>query len=379
MARQVSSTHRRAGTPRSTQRPAEDVVDQRAGADRARRRSRVAAAPSARGGRRVAHGMCVLSRCEVRGSSTRNRAPVVDRARGRRPDPAAVQVGDPAGDRRDRDRCRRPRSGSVPKRSKTRSRSWGAMPGPWSATSSAVARPRRLGPDVHDPPAGLCRAALSSRLASSWCSRARSAYAERSGGSTRTSKVTPRWLAPGTRPRLGHHGLDARGATGCSTRSSGDHAGVDAGEVEQVVDEVAQPLGLGARDVHGLGVGRGDAVVEVLEHRDQRRQRRAQLVGDARDQVAALPVDGREVGGHRVEGAGQLADLVGGVGLRPGRRSRRRAIRRAASVICRSGEVIPTASSWVTREGEQHGDRDAQPGGHRRRRRAWPAPPRPAR
>ena len=65
------------------------------------------------------------------------------------------------------------------------------------------------------------------------------------------------------------------------------------------------------------GVGRHDAVGEVLQRRGQRGQRRTQLVGDRGDQVALLAVDGGQLGGHLVERAGQLADLVGGLGAHP--------------------------------------------------------------
>ena len=53
------------------------------------------------------------------------------------------------------------------------------------------------------------------------------------------------------------------------------------------------------------GVAAGDAVDEVLQHRPQRGDRRAQLVRDVGDQLAALPVDRVEVGRHLVERAGR--------------------------------------------------------------------------
>ena len=53
-----------------------------------------------------------------------------------------------------------------------------------------------------------------------------------------------------------------------------------------------------------------DAVDEVLEQRLQRGDRRPQLVGDVGDEVAAHAVGLGELGGHRVERAGELADLV---------------------------------------------------------------------
>ena len=109
-----------------------------------------------------------------------------------------------------------PGSGRVPKRSKTRSRSSGAMPGPSSATSSRVASPTGPAQIRTVPPPGLCRAALSSRLASSWCSLRRSACATSPGGSTRTSKETPRASAG---VRASATASSTRTASGRSTRS----------------------------------------------------------------------------------------------------------------------------------------------------------------
>ena len=90
------------------------------------------------------------------------------------------------------------------------------------------------------------------------------------------------------------------------------HPGLEPGQLEQVGDEPAQALGLGEGAVEVLGVGRHDPVREVLQHGDHRGQRRAQLVRDGGDQVAALGVDQGQVAGHLVEDRGQPADLVGG-------------------------------------------------------------------
>ena len=92
-------------------------------------------------------------------------------------------------------------------------------------------------------------------------------------------------------------------------------AGVHAGQVEQVLHEPAHPLRLGQSGGQGVGVARRDAVDEVLEHRAEPGQRCAQLVAHVGDQLPARPVDGGQVARHRVEGPGELADLVsGGVG-----------------------------------------------------------------
>jgi hypothetical protein len=90
------------------------------------------------------------------------------------------------------------------------------------------------------------------------------------------------------------------------------HSRVDAGEVEQVVDQTAEPFGLVECRLQAGWVRFGNAVGEVLEHGTERGQRRPQLVRDVGDEVAALTIDGGEVLGHRVERPGQLADLVAG-------------------------------------------------------------------
>ena len=59
------------------------------------------------------------------------------------------------------------------------------------------------------------------------------------------------------------------------------------GEVEQLLDQPAEPLGLRQHHLQRLGVRLLDAVEEVLEVRADRGDRRLQLVGDVRDQVAA--------------------------------------------------------------------------------------------
>ena len=99
--------------------------------------------------------------------------------------------------------------------------------------------------------------------------------------------------------------------------------GLQAREVEQLGDEAAEALDLGEHRRDGLRVGGLDAVGDVLELGLQRGDRRAQLVRDVGDEVAALAVDLLELGGHRVERARELADLVAPVLAHPHARSRR--------------------------------------------------------
>ena len=118
-------------------------------------------------------------------------------------------------------------------------------------------------------------------------------------------------------------------------------AGLQAREVEQLRHEPAEPARLREHRAQRLGVGLADAVDDVLEHRLQRADRRAQLVGDVRDEVAAQAVGLGELGGHAVERARELADLVVGrhrhlaAVLAARHRASRRRPSRAAASSCR--------------------------------------------
>ena len=89
-------------------------------------------------------------------------------------------------------------------------------------------------------------------------------------------------------------------------------AGLQAGEVQQLGDEAPEPARLREHRAQRLGVRLADAVDDVLEHRLQRAERRAQLVRDVRDEVAAQAVGLGELLRHPVERARELADLVVG-------------------------------------------------------------------
>ena len=175
-------------------------------------------------------------------------------------------------------------SGSVPKRSKTRSRSSGAMPGALVGDLEPDDVADAAGRDPHDAAGRAVPGSVVEQVGEQLVQAGAVGVHDQVGGldpdveghAART-RAAPRRRASST-----------RAATGTSLRSSGDHAGVDPGEVEQVADQVAQPLGLAQGHRDRRRVGLGHAVVEVLQHGDQCGERRTQLVGDARDQVASL-------------------------------------------------------------------------------------------
>jgi hypothetical protein len=88
--------------------------------------------------------------------------------------------------------------------------------------------------------------------------------------------------------------------------------GLQAREVQQLRHEPPEAAGLREHRAQRLGGGFADPVDDVLEHRLQRAERRAQLMRDVGDQVAPQAVGLRQLGGHPVERPGQLADLVVG-------------------------------------------------------------------
>ncbi len=89
-----------------------------------------------------------------------------------------------------------------------------------------------------------------------------------------------------------------------------DRARLEAGEIEQLLDQPTEPLDLREHGLEGLGIGRGHAVDEVLEHDLERGDGRAELVGHVGHEVAPHPVGLGQLRGHLVERPGQFADLV---------------------------------------------------------------------
>ena len=86
--------------------------------------------------------------------------------------------------------------------------------------------------------------------------------------------------------------------------------GLELGQIEQLLDQVAKALDLGERALQGLAARLLDAVDEILEPRPKGADRGSQLVGDVRHQVSPDPVDLLQLSRHGVERARQLTDLV---------------------------------------------------------------------
>ena len=132
------------------------------------------------------------------------------------------------------------------------------------------------------------------------------------------------------------------------------HSRVDSGQLEQVVDERAQPAGLIAQRPDVLG-GLGDAVVDRLEHRRDRSDRRAEVVARGSHQLPLGVEERLEARGHVVERAAEVGELA-----RTGRG-------RAHAEVARRDERRRIA------EAIDAGRRSSCPGrGWRRRRRTQP-------
>ena len=199
-----------------------------------------------------------------------------------------------------------PTSRSVPKRSKARSRSLrrdaGALVEDLEVPAVAVRLPR---PDRHGA-AGRAVARGVVEEVGDELAQARGIAVDDEPGRVDLEHVGD--VLP-AHPRLGDGGVQQR-ADLDRLAVQRRPAGVDAREVEQVGDQVRHPFALVERGAQRGGVGRGDAVGEVLQHGAQGGQRRPELVADVGDQLAALAVDPGELLGHRVERPRQLADLV---------------------------------------------------------------------
>ena len=124
--------------------------------------------------------------------------------------------------------------------SKMRSRSAGPMPLPVSATETRTSSPDRSTVTLTRPP-GLNFAALDSRLITTWTRRSASPLTSGKGSATCTSSAHAADLEQGRRGSGGAADdvLDAQ-----RSHPPLEPAGLDLGQVEQVVDQPGEPLAL---------------------------------------------------------------------------------------------------------------------------------------
>ena len=163
------------------------------------------------------------------------------------------------------------------------------MPSPSSSTDrTRTSPPTCVAASTRTVPSPW-RTAFSTRLVTTWVNLSGSTVI--SGRPSATSSSIGR-LVPAPTESTTRRDQD-RGVDG--SRVELQPAGVDPGDVEQLGDQPAEPVGVGAdRRQHQLLL----VVVELVPAVEQRLhealhpgQRRAQLVGDRGDQVGALPVE----------------------------------------------------------------------------------------
>ena len=229
-----------------------------------------------------------------------------------------------------------------------RGREAGALVG--DATIRARSPVARRPSTVIAPPGGPCLRALRDEVAR----RARSSAGRspRTGTGVRRRRTSTSGVLGRRARELGEVDAARRGGRG----------GVLAREREQVVEQRAEPRGVGlevgehrrvgavARDVGGVAAQRGE--------------RRAQLVRGVADEAPLGLARALERGEHRVERLGQLADLVAARAAR----AAARAASPAALDRARAGRQARQRPQRAAREegGEQRGER----GGRERARRA---------
>ena len=165
------------------------------------------------------------------------------------------------------------------------------------------------------------------------------------------------------------------------SRSRRQRPGLDAGQLEQVVDQAGQPVGLLAHGAVVAGDGLGivdDAVLERLDHGPDAGQRRAQVVGHPGHQLPPAALEGRGlVLGRRPAGPrsarssaasaasspGAAAPTAGRPGRSPGRSSPSRpghVADRPAGVGHPPAEAGATASRPTAPAAHEHHPQDPQ-------------------
>ena len=133
----------------------------------------------------------------------------------------------------------------------------------------------------------------------------------RSGIALSTTHARPSRATSISDKDLGHE----RRQRHVSSRSSGSSPDSSRDRSSSCSIEPAQPLGLRQHHLQRGGVGLFDAVQQVLQVRPDRGDRRLELMGDVRDQVAAALLQVLELRAHPVERVRELPDLVAAIGV----------------------------------------------------------------
>ena len=197
------------------------------------------------------------------------------------------------------------------------------------------------------PPPGVCRSALSVRAARTCARRPASASTAQSGPTSADSS-----MPAGSRPGLEgiHRGLRHFGYLHplALERQLPSLGHVDGPEV---VDDPAEHLRLLADRPQIARLRREYPLLDGPGRAVDHRQRRAKLVDRVLDEPPALLVGALEVRRHRVEGAANLAELVGPPAkARTAVPDRRRQLAREARASWVSGRAIRPAATKPTSE-----------------------------
>ena len=171
------------------------------------------------------------------------------------------------------------------------------MPAPSSVTVNRTSSPSRRAASSTRPPRQACRTALAVRFCTTCSRRTSSPGTDLGPGIDANGERDPGGLGVGSMPLLGPREQIADRDRGDLERGS---AGIEPGQVEQIVDDPLEPLRLDADHVHGLlarrrrrrEVGQGQRLGVAAD----RGQRRAQLVRHVGQQLAPGPI-GLDEGG----------------------------------------------------------------------------------
>ena len=218
-------------------------------------------------------------------TASRSRGATRPRSRRRATRRSASPAPGRARSRRRRGRCRRARRARTRARPRPR-----PMPSPESSTASSIAVPWLAGADQDRP----VRGGVADRVGSRFCSTRVSRGEHYAAGGVAELGAQPQALerrlpvARGDRPA--DHLVDP-GPLASRPRSHRPRAArTRTGRRPAAQSESTEPLIRVGVGVHGGGIA-DDAILDRLGHRPQVGERRAQIVGDGDDQVAALGLD----------------------------------------------------------------------------------------